>query len=68
MIDKIKIEVAKKILNTLKECLQEAPLDFLGTGSNSKAAAQEELEWRDKWQNSYIYLKDFLDGLDQPTK
>jgi len=47
-------------IELMKECLQDAPVDFLGTGSNSKASSQEELEWRDKWQGSYISAKDIL--------
>jgi hypothetical protein len=29
----------------LRSCIEEAPLDFLGTGSNSKEADKDEIEW-----------------------
>lgn len=29
----------------IRSCIEEAPLDFLGTGSNSRYAAKEEREW-----------------------
>lgn len=59
-IEKTDLVVIEQLVEVMKECLQYAPVDFLGTGSNSKAAYQEELEWRDKWQGSYIAVSDII--------
>lgn len=40
-----------EIVTLLRKILDEAPVDFLGTGSNSKAADKEEKEWRDEIEN-----------------
>lgn len=60
-IDKYELQYLMEYVNAMKDALRDAPIDFLGTGSNSKAADQEELVWRDKWQNAYINAKDIIE-------
>lgn len=50
----------KQMLDSLEQCLSEAPVDFLGTGYNSKLADQEFEEWTNKWESSLAYLREVL--------
>lgn len=43
----------RNALNILYLCLQEAPVDFLGTGSDSKSADRDERKWNKTWQEAY---------------
>lgn len=45
--------VLRKSIYILYECLQEAPVDFLCTGSNSNAAYKDEERWNKKWQDAW---------------
>ena len=47
-------------LADLENCLVDAPVDFLGTGSNSKAADKEEGEWRQTWERAIAELKAYV--------
>lgn len=37
-----------EILEEFDAIIEEAPVDFLGTGSDSRHADKEEREWRDR--------------------
>jgi hypothetical protein len=58
----------------LKKCYDEAPLDFLGTGSNSSRAAEEEAEWRANFETALKLLNptewdvEILFETDEPTR
>jgi len=45
----VKLEKCIEILNS---CLIEAPVDFMGTGTNWKAADNEYKDWYQKWQDA----------------
>lgn len=45
----MKIKQILKDLDIVERCLEDAPVDFLGTGSNLKAANKEEFEWGTAW-------------------
>ncbi len=60
-IDKYELQYLLDYVKQMKSCLQEAPIDFLGTGSDGKAADKEELEWRDKWQGAYINAETIIE-------
>lgn len=53
-IDKYELEHLLEHIKNMRDCLIDAPTDFLGTGSNSAAADKESAEWYAKWQSSYI--------------
>ncbi len=42
-----------KNIEVLKDCIDEAPVDFLGTGSNSRAADNEAKQWHSDSENAY---------------
>jgi hypothetical protein len=50
-------DVWAKALDDIETCLIEAPIDFLGTGSNGKQADKDEKEWNTKWQSAIKILK-----------
>lgn len=54
------IEVIEKAIDDIETCLVEAPIDFLGTGSNWKVADREEREWRKKWKDALVGLKNSI--------
>jgi hypothetical protein len=45
-------------LNVIEECLNDAPVDFLGTGSDGKGAEKEYKEWQQKWGNAIKVLRE----------
>jgi len=59
-MNKLDKDILILCIESMKICLQEAPIDFLGTGSCSKDADEAQVKWRDKWQSSYIEAKDIL--------
>ena len=40
-------------LDILDTCLEEAPIDFLGTGDDLDQAIREKKAWRKKWKDAY---------------
>ncbi len=42
-----------KNIEILKDCIDNAPVDFLGTGSDSRAADKEAKEWYSNSENAY---------------
>ncbi len=42
-----------KNIEILKDCIDNAPVDFLGTGSNSRAADKEAKQWYSDSENAY---------------
>lgn len=55
MFEKVKAAIAQ-----LEYCYEEAPLDFLGTGSDGEWANQQEIEWRASFTNAIRTLKEEL--------
>lgn len=51
------IEKVKQSIKTLENCYYDAPLDFLGTGSDGDAADEEEMQWRDSFLSAINTLK-----------
>ena len=49
-----KIEQA---IDDIDTCLEEAPVDFVGTGSNWRASEREEKEWTAKWKTAIKVLQ-----------
>lgn len=48
-----------KAINDIETCLYEAPVDFVGTGSNWKAAAKEEKAWMKKGEDSITIIRGY---------
>ena len=47
----------KSAIGDIEECHYESPVDFLGTGDNSKIADSEEKRWDSKFRNALNILK-----------
>lgn len=54
------LEIAKR----LEDLFEGAPIDFLGTGSDSRWADKQENEWTSDWQQTIRDLKEIV----QPTE
>lgn len=47
-------------LDTLRQCFEESPTDFLGTGSDSREANKLEAEWNEKWQKALSSVSEYI--------
>lgn len=54
------VEVLCNIIDLLYQSIQDAPVDFLGTGSNSREADREYKEWQQKWDTAMIVYRGIL--------
>jgi hypothetical protein len=52
------IEILCNIIELLETCLIDAPVDFLGTGSNSREADREYKSWQQKWDTAIVIYKE----------
>lgn len=52
-------------LDQLETCFLEAPVDFVGTGTNDRYTAKAEREWEQTWKKALADLKSFIKG-DKP--
>lgn len=62
------IEEFEKNLDIIHTCLEDAPVDFLGTGGIGSKPEKDHKEWYDKWSNSYEKIINLVKNLQQPTK
>lgn len=59
-------EEIEKAIQDIETCFEEAPIDFLGTGSNSNFADKQEREWRKKHETAVLILRKFTSQFQQP--
>lgn len=62
-ISKHQLELIRFRLEELNTCLVEAPVDFLGTGDNGRAATKEEKEWNLTWRTAYMDIDKILKSI-----
>lgn len=60
-INKYELHYLLDYIKAMKSCLQDAPVDFLGTGGIGSTPDKDELEWRDKWQQAYINAETIIE-------
>ncbi len=58
-VKRLSAEEFKQAIEDIDTCLMDAPVDFLGTGSDSKAAENNENEWYKKWQSAIKVLREY---------
>lgn len=67
---KNKVNIVNKSISDLEKIFEEAPVDFLGTGSNGQVADKEEREWRNRYQIAIKNLKEYQlnqQSIDKPV-
>jgi len=56
-VERLLAEEQSSAIQDLRVCLEEAPVDFMGTGSNWSGSEKERKDWIKKWENALRILE-----------